>query len=189
MKFTPREVGDLAKAWIGVTLAFEAGGIITSSFSPQRFILTFLIVGGAVILHELAHKQMATRLGEKATFKSNDTLLFFGVILAVLTGFIFIAPGAVHLTRAVSPTKNALIAWSGPAMNGLLAILALPLTYIETSIQAWFTVTVIVNSFLGIFNMIPFPGFDGQKILRGDKLLYWGTLAALIILLASTFTG
>lgn len=187
MKFTPQEVFDLAKAWIGVTLAFEGGMFLLGSFNFQRLLLTFMVVGGAVILHELAHKQMAVRLGEKATFQSNDKLLLFGVILAVLTGFIFLAPGAVHLKRVVSPTKNALIAWAGPAMNGLLAILALPLTYVDTTMQSWFTVTVFINSFLGIFNMIPFPGFDGQKIIKGDKLLYWGTLAALIILLASTF--
>ena len=187
MKLTNSEVIDIGKAWIGVTLAFQGGTMLAGSFSLLSFLFTFLIVGGAVILHELGHKAMAQRFGVASQFKSNDSMLLFGVVIAILTGFVFLAPGAVHLSRAIPQKETALIAWAGPAVNGLLALLSLPFTFLELAMTGWFETTLLINAFLGLFNMIPFPGFDGQKVLAGDKTLYWGTVGILGILLTLRF--
>jgi Zn-dependent protease len=185
VNFTNREIVDLTKAWIGVTLAFQLLGFTaTQRITLTSFISTSVIVGGAVILHELGHKYTAQKYGYPARFHSNDLMLAVGVLMA-FTGFIFLAPGAVHVRGIRDMKANGFIAWAGPAVNLVLSVVGYALYYAVQS--PYFLQLAWINALLGAFNMIPFPGFDGEKIWRGDRTLYIATTILLVLLLAARF--
>lgn len=184
MDFSRPETWDLVKAWSLVTVAFLI--LFGVSFNIVSFLLFGAVVGGAVILHEVGHKYVAERYGYTARFVSNDLMLVIGVLMA-FTGFIFIAPGAVHVRGLQDRRQNALIAWAGPAVNAALAFAAYIMIGV-TGDTEYFRLLLIVNAVLGAFNMLPVGGFDGEKIWAGDKRLYLGTVVVLGVLVAAGFT-
>lgn len=182
--FSRRETGDLAKAWALVTAAFA---LLLGAQTPTSVIAVGVIVGGAVIFHEIAHKYVAQRYGYQARFVSNDGMLLAGVGMA-LFGFIFLAPGAVHTRGQLNPRHQAFIAWAGPAVNAVLAVAGYALIGI-TGLHGYFGLLFRINALLGAFNMLPVPGFDGQKIWAGDKTLYVATAVVLGVLTVASFTA
>jgi len=184
MTFDPSEAWDLVKAWVLVTVAFLI--LSSAGFTLISFVVFSLVVGGAVVFHELAHKYVAQRYGYAARFVSNDLMLFLGVGMA-FTGFIFLAPGAVHVRGLRDAKQNALIAWAGPAMNAALGFGAFMLSGL--GMTAYFALVLRINALLGAFNMLPVPGFDGEKIWAGDKKLYVGTVVVLGVLVVASFVA
>lgn len=184
MNFSREELWDLGKAWVLVTIAFHL--VFRFPINPVSFLLTGVVVGGAVILHEIGHKYVAERYGYQASFVSNDLMLVLGVFMAV-TGFIFIAPGAVHVRGLRDKQRNAIIAWAGPAVNALLALIAYLLVGVGTA-SSYFALVLRVNAILGAFNLIPVGGFDGQKIWAGDRRLYIGSVIVLGMLVGAAFS-
>jgi Zn-dependent protease len=184
VEFSRGESWDLLKAWVLVTVAFLI--LFGASFNIVSFALFGVVVGGAVILHELGHKYVAERYGYEARFKSNDLMLGIGVLMA-FTGFIFIAPGAVHISGLQNRQQNALIAWAGPAVNAGIALVSYIMIGVAGTTE-YFRLLLIVNAILGAFNMLPVGGFDGRKIWLGDKRLYVGTAIVLGILVVAGFT-
>lgn len=185
MQFSRGEAFDLLKAWVLVTAAFLIFGRYPLSLAS--FLLVGIAVGGAVIFHELGHKYVAERYGYNARFISNDVMLGLGVLMAFI-GFIFIAPGAVHIAGLNDNKKNAFIAWAGPAVNAALALTAYVLLGVTTATD-YFHLILWVNALLGAFNLIPVPGFDGHKLWHGDKRLYAATVVILGLLVAASYTA
>ena len=69
------------------------------------------------------------------------------------------------------------IALAGPAMNIILAGVLFALSPLLSGM--WYVIAVYgakINSWLALFNMIPFGSFDGLKILRWSKGVYAGFL-------------
>jgi len=106
-------------------------------------------------------------------------------------GFVFAAPGAVviytafrdgHGVRQVGLTakQNAFISAAGPAMNIMIALLFLPIA----GQNVFFSTVVYINSFLALFNLLPFPPLDGSKIIWYNFLL-WGVMAGVSLFLLS----
>jgi Zn-dependent protease len=179
------EAWELFKAWVLVTLAFFI--LLGEPFSAAGFGLVAVAVGGAVVFHELGHKYVAERYGHVARFVANNAMLIIGVLMA-FTGFIFIAPGAVHVRGLHDARQNALVAWAGPAVNAALAFAAYMMTGFGVA-QGYFALILRVNALLGAFNMLPVPGFDGEKIWAGSKTLYGGTVVVLGFLVAAGFVA
>ncbi len=184
MEFSRGESWDLLKAWVLVTAAFLI--LFGASFTLVSFAVFGVVVGGAVVLHELGHKYVAERYDYEARFKSNDLMLGIGVLMA-FTGFIFIAPGAVHVRGLQNRRQNALIAWAGPAVNAAIALVSYIMIGV-TGLSEYFRLLLVVNAILGAFNMLPVGGFDGRKIWLGDKRLYVGTAIVLGVLVVAGFT-
>lgn len=182
------ELIDLLKSWIVISLAFTI--IRGAHHSLDTFIATMLssaiTVGTAFLLHELAHKIAAQRYGCFAEFRSNDRMLFFGLLMSFF-GFIFFAPGAVMIAGPVGKKRNGIISAAGPGTNFALAIIFLMLRfYIQgTFLDTLFNFGYIINTWLGLFNMLPFWLFDGKKILNWNKTAYYSMLAIGIVLLFS----
>lgn len=133
--------------------------------------IAILITAPAVIFHELAHKFTAMAMGLHATFHAAYTWLGLGIILKLLnTGFIFFVPGYVS-TLGATALQHSLIAFAGPALNGILYLTAHMVlkTQKKLSPKAHFiwALTKRINGFLFIFNMIPLPFFDGGHVFRG----------------------
>jgi Zn-dependent protease len=175
MKFSEIEKHHLLKAWVAISLAFA---ILMADIFSISFVLYFFIslftVGIGFLLHELAHKLVAQRYGCFAEFRADDRMLIFSILSAFL-GFIFAAPGAVLIFGHVTKEKNGKISIAGPATNIFLAILFFVLKFFFRSqyiLSEIFDYGFQINSFIALFNMIPFMNFDGQKIWSWNKPVY-----------------
>ena len=129
-----------------------------------------LITAPAVIFHELAHKFVALGFGYTATYSASYFGLALGAFLRMMSSsFIFFIPGYVSISGAANPFNFALVAFAGPLTNLLLfglAHVALEKNWIPKYARVLY-LTKKINMWLFIFNMLPFPGFDGHKVFTG----------------------
>ncbi|MFC4359956.1 M50 family metallopeptidase [Halobium salinum] len=186
LRFSSRELLDLGVAWVALGLAFAVffarGGqgfvrALVGGGAVTLVVVSLLTAGVGFLLHELAHKVVATRFGQVAEFRADYGMLFVGVMSA-LVGFIVAAPGAVHHRGYLSEREHGLIALAGPAMNLLLAVLFVPLLVVG-AVGAGSNLVLelgarglAVNLFLAAFNMIPYGGIDGKTVLGWSKVVW-----------------
>ena len=134
-KLSPFEKKDLVIAWLALAVAFTLGasGILAvfmegfSILSPDRLLVIFVIalitVGLSFVIHELAHKFAAIKFGYWAEFRKSPQMLVIAVAVAVITGFVFAAPGATLINtagRQMTKRENGIISLSGPLTNIIL---------------------------------------------------------------------
>lgn len=179
-----KEIRDLLKAWIAISIAFAI--MMKSSLSLsfyQTFIVSLITVGTGFLLHELGHKFIAQRYGCFAEFRSFDQMLAMAILMSFL-GFLFAAPGAVMITGPVGKSRNGKISAAGPVVNLALAFAFLALLFLNPSgmIKIICIYGFMINSWLALFNMIPIWNFDGVKILAWNKAAY-GIIVAIALLL------
>lgn len=189
MKFyiSKTESEHLFKAWFFISLAFAIAmtrplsALLTSKFL-FNFTLAAITVGVGFVFHEMAHKLVAQKYHCFAEFRASNPMLIFAVLIS-FTGVIFAAPGAVMINGNINKKKHGQIAAAGPAMNLIIAVifLALMLTITNPLARAIFYYGLLINSWLAMFNLLPFPMFDGIKIMQWDKAVY-----AILIILAAT---
>lgn len=181
MRFSQEELKDLLKAWIAVSLAvaiaFGAGGTTL----PQRFLFSALTVGIAFLLHEMGHKFLAQKYGLLAEFKADDFLLLLALMTS-FSGIVFAAPGAVVILGMTGRGEYGRIAAMGPLINLFLAVLFLAARQWLGIGGAFIGYAVTINSWLALFNLIPFGPLDGAKIFAWDKKV-WGVMLVLALLL------
>lgn len=167
------ELKDIIKAWVAISIAFAIA--LSSSISDfyTKFIIASLTVGVGFLLHELGHKFVAQRYGCFAEFRSFDNMLLLAIAMSFF-GFIFAAPGAVMISGHVNRKRSGKISAAGPIVNLALAILFLGLFFmpLPSLLKTIAYYGFIINSWLALFNMIPFWLFDGYKILKWNKLVY-----------------
>ncbi|MBI4016327.1 MAG: metalloprotease [Candidatus Aenigmarchaeota archaeon] len=185
MRFSQTEIKDLLRAWLLISLAFA---IAFHGFSLSiKFLIPFAIsaftAGIGFLLHELAHKAVAQKYGCWAEFRAFDQMLWLAVGLSFF-GVIFAAPGAVMIRGLISARKHGLIALAGPATNivlglGFLAVAVLSPAQLMMQTGA---LGARINFWLGLFNMLPFMGLDGTKVLLWNKTVYALALILSIIL-------
>ena len=168
------EIRDLLKAWIIVSIAFAV--VLRYSF-PYNFYLTFIIasltVGAGFLLHELGHKIVAQHYGCFAEFRSFDNMLILALVMSFF-GFVFAAPGAVMISGRINSRKNGVISAAGPLVNLGLSLVFLVLVFSQPPklFKAIAYYGFLINSWLALFNMIPFWLFDGYKVWKWNKLAY-----------------
>ncbi len=169
------ELVDLAKAWAAISLAFA---IAMSGGRPGAdlivgFAIAAFTVGVGFVFHELSHKFTAQRFGVKAGFESFDQMLVLAILMS-FAGFIIAAPGAVMIRGHVTRRQNGIISAAGIAANLLAAAVFLGLGAVAGGgilgqVAAY---GVLINSWLALFNLIPFGGFDGSKIFAWNKAVW-----------------
>ncbi len=167
-----REIRDLVAAWVVLSVAF---GNLLGGISPTSVALSLGTVGLGFLLHELAHKVVAQRFGLWAEFQADYKMLVFAFAVSFF-GFIFAAPGAVYSQGRRTQQQQVWISAAGPATNILLAA-----AFFFVPGEAGFY-GFTVNSWLALFNMIPFGGLDGESIYRYNKPVF-GALAAVSAIL------
>lgn len=194
IRFSRREIRDLGIAWLALGVAFTfffrqdlARRLLmgTQGFPVETAIVVLLLsmgtVGVGFLLHELAHKVVATRFGQIAEFRA-DYMMLAVAIGAGFAGFLFAAPGAVyHGGREISSRQSGLIAVAGPVTNIVLAAVFLPLLLFPVGgiVYQAGQLGVSVNLILAAFNMIPFGPLDGRKVIR------WSYIAFGVVFLVS----
>ena len=182
-----REILHLA---IGTLLVILVGfSLIRYNFGLPSIILAVYVVGFAAsfLLHELGHRAYARSRGLYARFKLDP----FGALLTLVTAiplmpFKIIAPGAVVIVGITSIDVLGMAALVGPLINlALSAVFAVAGFIIRTLSPILFTLSTL-NAFIAFFNLIPFGGLDGKKVLAWSPARWVTAFALSIILLAVT---
>ena len=201
-KISPFERRDLLLAWFCLAVAFTLGisgglALVTEvgKISVDMLVLTFVVavitVGLSFVLHELAHKFMAIRYGYWAEFRKNTQMLLIAVVVAVVTGIVFAAPGATLINtagREMTKKENGVISLAGPLTNLILAVpfivcLIAGVLLGGASISALGMVGFQVNAMLAFFNMLPVGPLDGRKILRWNAVAFVALIAVSLLAL------
>ena len=181
MKITTskKEVMDITKAWLAITIAFAI--VLRSGIGfVESLLVSAIAVGLGFLLHELGHKVVAQYYRCFAEFRSFDSMLLLAIAMSFF-GFVFAAPGAVMIHGYVNKERNGKISIAGPAINIALALIFLLLNFIFESnmvLQYGFN----INVWLALFNMIPVWNFDGAKIFRWNKWIYFAFVAFAVLL-------
>jgi len=177
--FSNREVKDLM---IGLLLIAAIPfmwlkGIILSR--PAIVLGAVGIYAAAFLLHELAHKFSAQRLGYWAEFRLNMVGVMI-TLMSFLSPLKIVAPGAVVISGLMFGDDYGKVSLAGPLTNIAQAILYLAIHYTSANYIAGLLAIagVTVNSSLALFNLIPFGVFDGAKILRWNWRLWLSAVVA-----------
>jgi len=156
---------------ISLAFAIVLGGL--SVGFVYYFIISALTVGIGFLFHELGHKVVAQKYGAWAEFRANDQMLVLALLMSFM-GFVIAAPGAVVILGRVNKRQYGKISVAGPLVNFVLAAVFYALLFLAPvkGLSLLFFYGALINSWLGLFNMLPFGNFDGIKILRWNKLVY-----------------
>jgi len=150
---------------------------------------SMLVVGPAIVLHEFGHKIAAIALGFPSRFHGILTgggIVWIGAVVGLVMRlaslpFIFLIPGYVAPAyegawAGISAGQMSFIAVMGPVVN-----LALCLTFfIILKLNKWpkyarfFHISMVINGFLFVLNMLPFGPLDGAKVFSGLKTVIFG---------------
>jgi len=177
VRFSKMEVRHLIVGTALVTLA-GVSYFLGSSLNvgiPGLIVASVLFAMG-FILHELAHKYVAQGYGLWAEFRLNMMGLLLTAI-SIVSPIKFIAPGAVMIAGLADRNRMGRTALAGPLVNVIIAsalLIVLPAIGIA-GIGHAILAGAAINSFLALFNLIPFAVFDGQKVYSWNKR-YWAML-------------
>lgn len=154
-------------------------------------LLTLPAVVIAVTFHEYAHALAADKLGDttprnqgRLTLNPLSHLDPFGFFLMMFANIgwgkpVQINPNNFNSNKSRSLCE-AIVSFSGPLMNFVLAIascfaytliymfagISFTATFAGTVIMYLLSVLIRVNIGLGVFNLIPLPPLDGEKIFK-----------------------
>ncbi len=200
LTFSSRELRDFALAWVALSVAFTvffAGGgtVVINNLRLGAygtlgglFFVSLATAGVAFLLHELAHKVVAVRYGQRAAFRADYGMLFLAVVAAT-AGFLFAAPGAVHHAGRITKRENGLIALAGPVVNLVLAVVFAPLLVVGLAGFSSLALTVgtygvAVNLLLAAFNLIPFGPLDGATVREWSTAVWLAAFVPSAVLAA-----
>lgn len=150
-------------------------GLFTAN--PLAFLIVFPGILMAIALHEYAHCWTADRLGDptprvkgRLTLDPRVHLDPLGVLAILFTRFGWGKPAPYDPYNLKNPVRDtALIAASGTVLNLIIAIiLGLIVRLVPVMppiIQLSLVQILIINIYLGLFNLVPVKPLDGSKVL------------------------
>ena len=152
-------------------MSLVVGYVFMGSFSSHSgskwnsYLKTVALVAPAIILHEFGHKFLGLAFGLSATFEANYPLLLIGAALKFFNSpFIFVAPAYIALAGTAPSWVFALTALAGPLVNGILWAV-FKFVVVPHHTNEYTLAFMRLNGLLALFNLIPFPGFDGFHIV------------------------
>jgi Zn-dependent protease len=159
------------------------------------FFLASMSTAGFLI-HEFAHRQTGRKFKLPAKFR----LLTFGIALTavgIIMNFAtqglfppFALPGAVVVIGLEKKDQAGKCKAAGPISNLIISLVLLPVAFLTAVMQIGFEYFILfvlgayMNSFLGLFNMLPIGLLDGREIFKYKKWLWvvlFSTLLALVL--------
>ena len=131
-------------------------------------------VVGSIVLHELAHGWAAIRFGDQtprwAGHMTWNPLVHMGGYSLIALGVFGLAWGAMPVdpSRMRGRHAEALVLAAGPAMNLVLAVVAITGYIIweplASNLSSFFFVGAFLNLLLMMFNLLPVVPLDGGRI-------------------------
>jgi len=166
IKFSKLEILHLSIATILVT----AVGLSLNNYRyiSWEFLIIFV---SAFLVHELAHKLLAQFYGSWAEFRTNSYGLLVTAFSAIpFIPFKFIAPGAVVIDLS-DRSKFGRVAFIGPLTNLIMGFIFFILSY-QYPLIGYLYIGALFNSWIALFNLLPFGNLDGQKIFSWNKIVW-----------------
>lgn len=176
--------------------------------------LTLII---ALTVHEFAHAYVADRFGDdtpyimgRLTLNPLKHLDVMGSLLLIIAGFGWAKPTPINPAKLRAHSKSAIlwVSLAGVFSNFLLACLAaiplrfhlfptLPSSSFLPSISEFLSTFFVINLVLMVFNLLPLPPLDGEKVLEYflpeswaanyAKIKPYGPIALLVIVFVLPF--
>jgi len=182
-RFSRIEIIHLLTAMSVLTLAFSfalTNNNIIYGFDIEPLLsfipISFLGIVTAFFVHEISHKFMAQKYGLWSEFRMYPMGLLLAFLLAIFTGFVFAAPGAVMFRGGTRDFETGRIAAAGPLANIVIAFVTFPLyifVFFETSTMGQIVGFIcLINAFLAAFNLLPFGPLDGAKVIRWNATVW-----------------
>ncbi|HAJ27783.1 MAG TPA: hypothetical protein DCG53_11175 [Syntrophus sp. (in: bacteria)] len=147
---------------------------------PTTFVLIAIPLLYSIILHELAHGWVASKMGDptakmmgRLTLNPLKHLDPIGTLMLFLVGFGWARPVPVDLGNIRNYRQGLiLVSSAGIIANIAIAFIAILLSQILQPMPSSVTAkalyyTAQINIILAAFNLIPIPPLDGSKILMG----------------------
>lgn len=161
---------------IDIIITIGVAGYILSPLARNNLKSSFLLAGLSIVLHEFSHKFVALASGFSAVYHASYQGLVFGLILRFFKAPVFFVPAYVSISGTGSSIGYLLTALAGPLTNLLLfGVSTLLLTkfsgikFVQDNAE-FINSLRIINLWVGLFNLIPFPGTDGFNALRSLTL-------------------
>ena len=173
---------------LGILVAYSLISMTSDQWISILLTLPSVII--AITFHEFAHANAADKLGDttprnqgRLTLNPLSHLDPFGFILLMFANIGWGKPVQINPNNFNSNKSrgfcNAMVALAGPLMNFFIAIIAcivyvvlkeLELEFINTFagniIIIFLSTLITINIGLGVFNLVPLPPLDGEKIFR-----------------------
>lgn len=160
----------------GIALSIGIFPYQTINDSASLTIFT-LILTTSFFTHEIAHKITAQKHNLWAEFRLTFTGAILTLISIISPLFKIISPGAVFISGITSTKNIGKISIAGPTTNILLSIILLTTAPI---IPQYYTILIFgaaINTWIALFNLIPFGILDGFKIFLWNKKIWTTTFA------------
>lgn len=204
--------------WLGIAFGIAlAGGIkVFSNLESLGTIIiqSVIVVFFAFVFHELAHRIFSRKYGFKAVYH----VWIPGLLIALaasLIGMLFAVPGGVQIQTGQNTVQNRInlgkSALAGPITNMILAIVSAIFTFLLIYFTGYYLVStgkslgnmesifdltlgigimgVQINTWLALFNLLPFGNFDGYKVFQWNRKVWTIAFASSVILFALMYFG
>jgi Zn-dependent protease len=151
-------------------------------FLTLEYLKNMIYIAPAILLaitaHEFAHGYVSYKLGDPTPKRDGRLSLnplahldLWGTICLILFRMGWAKPVRINPSYYRDRKKGTiLVSLAGPAMNYLLAFLAMVTCGIfykfENNCSIWFYYLAVINVGLGTFNLIPLPPLDGSNVIR-----------------------
>ena len=193
------EIRDLAVSAAVLAFVFSYEGFGHLDRLAYNIPFALIAVSLGFLLHELSHRYVAKKYSCHAEYRiwKQGLILAFALAFVSNGSFVFAAPGAVMIypiadlwghSKEVTRKKMGHISIAGPAMNIALAGVFFAGTFFSSGMIAGVLgLGARINVWLALFNLLPVPPLDGQKIFAWSKkiwLVSFATVIALFVLLA-----
>ncbi|GIP51676.1 MULTISPECIES: site-2 protease family protein [Paenibacillus] len=193
--------------------------ILRVPLSQLPFYLITLVI--AFTLHEFSHAYFANKFGDptakllgRVTLNPAVHFDLLGIILLLIAGFGWARPVPVNRDNFSRPRlMGVIVSVAGPLSNLLLAVVGAAIyaallqfgvvsplmgdDKLSQAVHIFFSLFIVMNFFLCLFNLIPLPPLDGYRILEDvvprrvlgklQQFEQWSVLIFLIILIVPGF--
>ncbi|MBU0461626.1 MAG: hypothetical protein KJ574_03500 [Nanoarchaeota archaeon] len=187
-KFSKTEIFSLLLTIIvsAFILSFNEWGVKEFNLNYGLFNLfnTILIITVVLLVQESVHRLFALLGGYQVEYKHWTLGLIVGILLVFFSNgvLVFLAPGgilishlAIHrigrMTYGPNYKTMGWIAMTGSLSNIFLAILFKIFASVASN-SPLFTKAMHIAILFALFNMIPFPPFNGHQLFFGSRYIY-----------------
>lgn len=181
--FSQLELFVIVLTSLGLGLAYMAANHVPWLDLSQ--VPVYIIVSGlALILHDLAHKYAAWRVGAVTEYQFWGLGTFIMIVTTALFSIVFSLPArtAINDMDKLSTKQKAIIYAAGPLMSVVLFGVFALLIPLGGSLGAIGLVGCSSNLLAAVYGMMPFEPMDGKKVVRYKKVL-WALMFIPLLLL------